>query len=185
MDGKAKAQRCDVSLELYWVYTTDGAYFVVDDEILEFIEFSWLNPTLVRLLEKFAKACKRTPAWRHDVDDLSEYLKREGIRNRVLEQETVQSLIDSGKLSRHDLPEPLTLEERMLRPGMTPELIGRNIRRVREARGLTVGELAAKAELDAVEVLAYEGGLAFIFAEELVRLAKALEIDDPEKLLLD
>ena len=107
------------------------------------------------------------------------YYSNAGVQAGPVPLEQLQALIDEGRLGRRCLPEPLTLEERMFQPGMTPELIGQNIRRIREARGLTVEKLAERMELDAATVLAYEDGVAFVFEEELVRIARALEIDDP------
>ena len=64
-----------------------------------------------------------------------------------------------------------------------PFIIDGNIKKMREAQGLSVQELAERSSLDVFEVQAFEGGLEVIFADELVRIATALGLEDPEQLL--
>lgn len=61
------------------------------------------------------------------------------------------------------------------------KLIGRNIRKLRRARGLTRAELAHLTNITQIALMLYEEGMILMRVEELLRLAKVLEVA-PDKL---
>jgi hypothetical protein len=183
IDAPEKNLKPKPPVETYWVGARGGAYLVSNGQVTSFVDYCWLHPGLVELLERDSAAIGRTRQWQEDVDGYADYLARLSAQSGIPEGEVLQQMLSRGRLGQHRSRALHELETRMFQPGMTPRIIGDNIKKMREAKGLSVEELAEGSGLDEFELLAFEGGLGVIFADELVWIAMALGLEDPEQLL--
>lgn len=87
-------------VEACWVHARGGAFLVLDDHVADFVDYSWLHPGVVDLIEREAEALGQRLQWGEDVDDLVEELAQLSAESGISEREILQQLLKDGRLKR-------------------------------------------------------------------------------------